>query len=212
MALYLLAVTPLTLYFACALRRGKSRLVPFDLWRLFVLGGLLGVPGYVVVGIVADLFGYSYRPAALLVRLTIRWYLLPGAAAIAAALVVRVATERLAWQSGGTGSDTLAGLSAMGGFISVVEAFEYFSGVLSPTVEYLLILPTLRASMLIAFCFAWMVRERPLLSVSIALASVLFPGLVAYLYTAGWVVAAVFLAGGVAVAGASALQRLRGNL
>ena len=102
MSLYLLAVTPLTFYAACALLRERSPCVTIVLLRRFLIGGLLALPGYLGAGIVTGWFGSSYAPAALFARLTTTGYVLPAGMAAVAALAVELPAMRAARRGAGT--------------------------------------------------------------------------------------------------------------
>jgi hypothetical protein len=209
MSLYLLAVTPLTFFAACALLREQSPCVPIDLWRRFLLGGLLALPGYLAAGVVADWFGSSYGPVALFVRLTATGHLLPAGMAAAAALVLGLASAF--GQRRGAGGDALAVLAPMSGFSAFFAATEFAAGRLPPNPMQLLIMPTLRAATIVVLAFAWTRRERPLAALLIAVAAVLFAGEVSHLYAVGFHAPAGVLAGLAACAGIVALRAMRGS-
>ena len=220
MNLYLLAVTPLTFYAACALLRERSPCVPIVLWRRFLIGGLLALPGYLGAGIVAGWFGSSYAPAALFARLTTTGYLLPVGMAAVAALAAEVPTG-LAARRGAEAADRRAGvrtaddallvLASMAGFIAFFAAIEVAAGRVPSSPMQLLIMPTLRAAAIVVLAFAWTRRERPLAAVLIAVAALLFAGEVSHLYAVGFRVPAGVLAAAAAGAGGIALRAMRGS-
>lgn len=225
MNLYLLAVTPLTFYAACALLRERSPCVPIVLWRRFLIGGLLALPGYLGAGIVAGWFGSSYAPAALFARLTTTGYLLPVGMAAAAALAVELPAELAARrgaetagrQAGdsrgddGRGDDALPVLASMAGFVAFFVTIELAAGRLPSSPMQLLIMPTLRAATIVVLAFAWTRRERPIAAVLISVAAVLFAGEVSHLYAVGFRVPAGVLAAAAAGAGGIALRAMRGS-
>jgi len=217
MRLYLLSVTPLTFYAACALLREQSPCVPIDLWRRFLLGGLLALPGYLGAAIVANWFGSSYGPAALFARLTTTGILLPaGMAALAAlamelALAARRGARKAERHAGGARDDALSVLAPMAGFIALFAAIELAAGRLPPNPMQLLILPTLRAATIVVLAFSWTRRERPLAALLIAVAAVLFAGEVSHLYAVGFRAPAAALAAAAAGAGGFALWAMRGS-
>lgn len=211
MNLYLLAVSPLTFYAACSFLREGSPQVTFDLWRRFSLGALFALPGYVAAAIVADWFGYSYRPANLFVRLSTNLHIIPAAMGVGGCLLVQRMLKKWARRGDELRSSALNLLAVMSGFNSTLFAVEYFSGNLAPNVEQLLILPTLRTTTVIGLSFAWMIKVRLPLAASVVAASVLFPGVVTYLYAAGFFTPAVVLSGIVAFTGVAALLRMRSS-
>ena len=220
MTLYLLAVTPLTFYAACALLRERPPCVPIVLWRRFLIGGLLALPGFLAAGIVAGWFGSSYAPAALFARLTTTGYLLPVGMAAVAALAVKLSAELAARRGaaeadrhagGGTGDDALPVLASMAGFIAFFAAVELAAGRVPPSPMHLLIMPTLRAATIVVLAFAWTRRERPIAAVLIAVAAVLFAGEVSHLYAVGFRVPAAVLAAAAAAAGGIALRAMRAS-
>ena len=209
--LYLLAVTPLTFYAACALLRDRSPVVPFDLWRRFALGGLLALPGYLAAGVVGDWFGSSYRPAALFARLTTIRHLAPAVTAAAAALAVGLLTARGARRAGEAPAGPLAALAAMTGFTSIFAAAELAADGMPPNGMQLLIVPTLRAATLVVLVLAWTRRRRPLAAAAIAAAAVLLPGAASFLHAVGMHAPVGVLTGAAAAAGAAALLTMRGS-
>ena len=211
MSLYLLAVTPLTLYAACALLRDQPPPVPFALWRRFALGGLLALPGFLGAGFVAGWFGSSYRPAALFARLTTIQHLLPAVLAVAAALAVGLPSVLARRRHTEAPVDTLAVLATMAGFGSVFLAVEFVSSGIPSTAMQLLIVPTLRVATLVALVFAWTRREHPLAAMAIAASAVLFAGAVSYLHAIGFPAPAAVLSGVAAAGGAAALLAMRGS-
>ena len=219
MNLYLLSVAPLTFYAACALLREQSPCVPIHLWRRFLLGGLLALPGYLGAAIVANWFGSSYGPAALFARLTTTGILLPvGMAAVAAlamelasALAARRGAGQAERHAGGARGDALSVLAPMAGFIALFAAVELAAGRLPPNPMQLLMMPTLRAATIVVLAFAWTRRERPLAALLIAVAAVLFAGEVSHLYAVGFRAPAAVLAAVAAGAGGFALWAMRGS-
>lgn len=220
MSLYLLAVTPLTFYAACALLGRQSPCIPIVLWRRFLIGGLLALPGYLGASTVAGWFGSSYAPAALFARLTATGYLLPVGMAAVAAFVVELPTALAARRGaaagdphagGGAGDGALAVLASMAGFIAFFAGIELAAGRLSPNPMQLLIMPTLRAATLVVLAFAWTRRERPLAALLIAVAAVLFAGEISHLYAVGFRLPAGVLAAAAAAAGGVALRSMRGS-
>ncbi len=208
MSLYLLAVTPLTFYAACALLRQRSPCVPIVLLRRFLIGGLLALPGYLGAGIVTGWFGSSYAPVALFARLTTTGYVLPAGMAAVAALAVELTTARAAHRGAG---DALPVLASMAGFIAFFAAIELAAGRLPPSPMQLLIMPTLRAATIVVLAFAWTRRERPLAAVLVAVAAILFAGEVSHLYAVGFRAPAGALAAAAAGAGGFALRAMRGS-
>ncbi len=220
MSLYLLAVTPLTFYAACALLRERSPCVPIVLLRRFLIGGLLALPGYLGAGIVTGWFGSSYAPVALFARLTTTGYVLPAGMAAIAALAVELPIARAARRGGGTadrhagggaGDDALPVLASMTGFIAFFTAIELAAGRLPPSPMQLLIMPTLRAAAIVVLAFAWTRRKRPLAAVLVAVAAILFAGEVSHLYAVGFRAPAGALAAAAAGAGGFALRAMRGS-
>ncbi len=211
MSLYLLAVTPLTFYAACALLRDRSPVVPVDLWRRFALGGLLALPGYLAAGLAADWFGSSYRPASLFARLTATRHLLPAVTATAAAVAVGLLARGAARRGGAAAAGPLGALAAMAGCSSIFAAAELAAGTLPPNGMQLLIVPTLRAATLVVLVLAWTRRGRPLAAAAIAASAVLVPGAASYLHAVGAHAPVAVLAGTAAVAGAAALLTMRGS-
>lgn len=219
MSLYLLAVMPLTFYAACSLLRRQSPCVPIDLWRRFLIGGLLALPGYLGAGIVAGWFGSSYGPAALFARLTTTGFLLPAGMAAVAALGVELVSALAARRGAGQRErheddarhDALAVLAPMAGFSTFFATIELAAGRLPSSPMQLLIMPTLRAATIVVLAFAWTRRERPLAALLIAVAALLFAGEVSYLYAVGFRAPAAALAAAAAGAGGLALRAMRGN-
>lgn len=219
MSLYLLAVTPLTFYAACALLRERPPCVPIVLLRRFLIGGLLALPGYLGAGIVTGWFGSSYAPVALFARLTTTGYVLPAGMAAIAALAVELPIARAARRGGGTtdrhaggaGDDALPVLASMTGFIAFFTAIELAAGRLPPSPMQLLIMPTLRAAAIVVLAFAWTRRKRPLAAVLVAVAAILFAGEVSHLYAVGFRAPAGALAAAAAGAGGFALRAMRGS-
>ena len=209
MSLYLLAVTPLTFYAACALLRERSPCVTIVLLRRFLIGGLLALPGYLGAGIVTGWFGSSYAPVSLFARLTTTGYVLPAGMAAVAALAVELPAARAARR--GAGDDALPVLASMAGFIAFFAAIELAAGRLPPSPMQLLIMPTLRAATIVVLAFAWTRRERPLAAVLVAVAAILFAGEVSHLYAVGSRVPAGALAAAAAGAGGFALRAMRGS-
>lgn len=214
MSLYLLAVTPLTFYAACAVLRDRSPVMPSDLWRRFALGGLLALPGYLAVGLAAgaaaDRFGASYRPAELFVRLTAIEHALPAVTATAAAVAVGLLA--FTWRRrGAPPAGPLGVLAAMAGFGSIYAAAELAAATQPPNVMQLLIVPTLRAATLVVLVLAWTRRARPLAAAGIAAIAVLAPGAASWLHAVGAHAPVGVLAGAAAVAGAAALLTMRGR-
>ena len=209
MSLYLLAVTPLTFYAACALLRERSPCVPIVLLRRFLIGGLLALPGYLGAGIVTGWFGSSYAPVALFARLTTTGYVLPAGMAAVAALAVELPAARAARRGAGDGA--LPVLASMTGFIAFFAAIELAAGRLPPSPMQLLIMPTLRVATIVVLAFAWTRRERPLAAVLVAVAAILFAGEVSHLYAVGFRAPAGALAAAAAGAGGFALRAMRGS-
>lgn len=210
MSLYLLTVTPLTFYAACALIGDRSPVTPSDLWRRFALGGLLALPGYLAAGVAAGWFGASYRPAELFVRLTVIGHVLPAVTAAAAAVAVGLLAG--AWRRGGAPpASPLGVLAAMAGYGSIFAAAELAAATQPPNVMQFLIVPTLRAATLIVLVLAWTRRTRPLAAAAIAAAAVLAPGAASWLHAVGAHAPVGVLAVAAAVAGAAALLTMRGR-
>ncbi len=213
MSLYLLAVTPLTFYAACAVLRDRPPVMPSDLWRRFALGGLLALPGYLAVGLAAgaaaDRFRASYQPAELFVRLTAIEHALPAVTAAAAAVVAGLLAG--AWRRRGAPAGPLGVLAAMAGYGSIYAAAELAAATQPPNVMQLLIAPTLRAATLVVLVLAWTQRARPLAAAGIAAMAVLTPGAASWLHAVGAHAPVGVLAGAAAVAGAAALLTMRGR-
>ena len=209
MSLYLLAVTPLTFYAACALLRERSPIVTLDLWRRFALGALLALPGYLMADVLAGWFGASYRPLALYARLTVTLHLVPAALAVAAALAVGLSSSLAARAGRPAGANVLTAMATMAGFGSIYVAAELAGSGVPPSAVQLLIVPTLRVATLIALIIAWALRDRALPAAAIAATAVPFAGAVSYLHAVGFHAPAAVLTGVAAATGAAALVSMR---
>lgn len=211
MSLYLLAVTPLTFYAACALLRERVPIVPLDLWRRFALGALLALPGYLLAGVVNSWFGDSYQLLPLFVRLTVTLHIVPAALAAVASLAVGLSLLLPARRSGRVDDDVLGVMAAMAGFGSIFIASELVGSGVPPNAVKLLIVPTLRTATLIALVAAWALRDRLVAALGITAGALLYSGAVSCLYTAGFSAPSWVFTSLAATGGAAALLNMRRN-
>lgn len=184
-------------------------MIPLDLWRRFALGALLGLPGFLIAGVVAGWFDSSYRPLALFVRLALTLHIVPSALAVTATLALGIIPALVLGKVGIGDGETLSVMATMAGFGSSLLAAEFASSNMQDSAVLLLSVPTLRVTMLIALIFAWTRRGRPLLASGIVMGALLFAGAVSYLYAIGFHAPAVLLTGVAAAAGVVALVSLR---
>ncbi len=182
----MLAVTPLTFYASWALLRHQSSTGPMALWLRFALGAAFALPGLIIAGMVDSWFGSSFRLIPLFFRLTVLGHFVPAFLSVATAFTVEFTSGLFSHLGEHDDGDPLPIMASVAGFGSIFLVGEFIGDRSYPDPVNMLIVPTLRVSVFMGIVVAWQRRFHPFFVIAIATITILYGGLVSYLYVVGF--------------------------